>query len=78
MKIIYRFRNRCKEWCLENKKQFLFLLTIYLLAFTSIIRANVAYVDDIGRTYAGYHGWLDWSRYGTEALLQRLFMQAGI
>ncbi len=68
MKIIYRFRNRCKEWCLENKKQFLFLLTIYLLAFTSIIRANVAYVDDIGRTYAGYHGWLDWSRYGTEAL----------
>lgn len=59
----------------KYKKQFLFLLGIYLLAFCAIFRANFAYWDDIGRTYAGYHGWLDWSRYGTEILAT--FVHAG-
>lgn len=52
----------------QYRKHFFILLVIYLLAFCSIFRANFAYWDDIGRTYAGYHGWLDWSRYGTEIL----------
>lgn len=52
----------------QYRKHFFILLVIYLLAFCSIFRANFAYWDDIGRTYAGYHGWLDWSRYSTEIL----------
>lgn len=61
MKMISRLWN-------DYKKQFLILLGIYLLAFSAIIRANYSYVDDMGRTYAGYHGWLDWSRWTTEIL----------
>lgn len=57
-----------KDICLKYKKEFLGLLVIYLLAFSAIIRANYTYADDIGRTFEGYHGWLDWSRYGTELL----------
>lgn len=58
----------CRELALEYKKQFLILLSVYLLAFSAIIRANYSYVDDMGRAYAGYHGWLDWSRWTTEIL----------
>lgn len=72
----------CKECFAEfkvslfkYKKQFVILLGIYLVAFCSVFRANFAYWDDIGRTYAGYHGWLDWSRYGTEILAT--FVHAG-
>lgn len=60
--------NKFKEWYQERKKQFLVLLLVYLLAFSAIIRANYSYVDDMGRTFAGYHGWLDWSRWTTEIL----------
>lgn len=59
---------RFQECFPEYKKPFLSLFLFYLLAFSSIFRADFTYWDDIGRTYAGYHGWLDWSRYGTEAL----------
>lgn len=58
----------CKEKVLTYKKQFFILLSIYLFAFSAIIRANYSYVDDMGRAYAGYHGWLDWSRWTTEIL----------
>lgn len=54
--------------CKKYLKNIIFLFSIYLLAFSSLIRANYAYADDIGRTYAGYHGWLDWSRWSTEIL----------
>ena len=62
------YTYKCKAWCYKYKKQFWVLLAIYLIAFLAIIRANFSYVDDVGRTYAGYHGWLDWSRWSTEAL----------
>lgn len=68
MKTIKNVLNQCKNQLLQYRKHFLVLLVIYLLAFCSIFRANFAYWDDIGRTYAGYHGWLDWSRYSTEIL----------
>ena len=64
----YELFRKCKVWIGKYKGQFTVLLTIYLVAFWAIIRANFSYVDDIGRTYAGYHGWLDWSRWSTEAL----------
>ena len=60
--------KECTGSFVKYKKQFFILLSIYIVAFSSIFRANFAYWDDIGRTYAGYHGWLDWSRYGTELL----------
>ena len=68
MKILKNLLYQCKVELFQYKKQFFILLAVYLLAFCSIFRANYAYWDDIGRTYAGYHGWLDWSRYGTELL----------
>ena len=68
MKTIKDILNQCKIQLLQYRKHFLILLVIYLLAFCSIFRANFAYWDDVGRTYAGYHGWLDWSRYSTEIL----------
>lgn len=74
-----RAAYQCRDWFSDTfsgyKKQFFGLLGIYLLAFCSIFRADFAYWDDIGRTYAGYHGWLDWSRYGTEILAT--FVHAG-
>ena len=59
---------RCKDKCLEYKNQFLTLFFFYLIAFSAIMRANYTYADDIGRTFEGYHGWLDWSRWTTELL----------
>ena len=64
----YELFRKCKVGIGKYKGQFTVLLTIYLVASWAIIRANFSYVDDIGRTYAGYHGWLDWSRWSTEAL----------
>lgn len=81
MKMVNSTMHLLKECFMEYRnsfvkyrKQFFILLTIYLLAFCSIFRANFTYMDDIGRTYAGYHGWLDWSRYGTEILATFLHM----
>ena len=64
-----------EEWLKKYKKQFILLSAIYLMASLAIIRANFSYVDDIGRAHAGYHGWLDWSRWSTEALAT--FVHAG-
>lgn len=75
MKMTGGLFHRFTEWYQKHKKQFLVLLLIYLLAFSAIIRANYSYVDDIGRTFAGYHGWLDWSRWTTEILAT--FIHAG-
>ena len=57
-----------KDKSMEYKREFIGLFGIYLLAFSAIIRANYTYADDIGRTFAGYHGWLDWSRSTTVCL----------
>lgn len=75
MKFIREQLEVCKKECLAYKTPFLILLTIYLMAFSAIFRANFGFVDDIGRTYAGYHGWLDWSRWTTEILAT--FVHAG-
>ena len=53
---------------LSAKKAFLLLFILYSLALLSILRENVSYRDDIGRTAYGFSGWLDFSRYTTEYL----------
>lgn len=53
--------NRCAKW--SEKKTFLCLLLIYLVASYQIIRANYNYNDDMGRVFSGYTGWGNHSRY---------------
>ena len=36
---------------------------VYALGILTIIRANVSYLDDLGRAIQGYRGWYGWSRY---------------
>ena len=53
---------------LSAKNAFLLLFILYSLALLSILRENISYRDDIGRTAYGCSGWLDFSRYTTEYL----------
>ncbi len=43
------------------KKQFLFLTLLHLTAISAILRADCYYKDDMGRAYAGYQGWDNFS-----------------
>ena len=52
----------------ENIKNLTILFSIYLLAFSAIIRADYNYADDVMRKYIGYHGWMDWTRWTTTIL----------
>lgn len=36
---------------------------IYVVGISAILRADFNYLDDMGRVYAGYGGWDDYSRY---------------
>lgn len=47
----------------DLKKPFIILCVIYLIGISAIIRANVNYLDDIGRVYLGYSEWDNYSRY---------------
>ena len=58
------------KWYQEHKKEikkylwpFLTLFGILLLALSSVLRANFAYYDDLGRIAQGYRGWSNFSRY---------------
>lgn len=65
-----KIKNLVYEWIITHsylKKPFIFLLTIYITAFIAIFRSNFNYLDDLGRKHSGYHGWLDWSRWFTQA-----------
>ncbi len=46
----------------------LILFGIYLLGISAILRANFNYIDDMGRAFAGYRGWSNFSRYLSSAL----------
>jgi len=46
----------------------LLMFIIYLLGIFTIIRANVLYIDDIGRAAGGGRGWYNWSRYISDYL----------
>jgi len=59
------------------KSKYLWILFgIYFIAFSSILRSGVSYVDDYGRAFEGYLGWTDWSRWTTELLA--VLVHAGI
>ncbi|MDR2783341.1 MAG: glucosyltransferase domain-containing protein [Treponema sp.] len=49
-------------------RPFLFVSGVYLFGYTSIIRANFSYVDDLARAIEGYHGWNGWSRHLADIL----------
>lgn len=68
MEKIKNFIAISKMRCSEYYKHLIVLFLIYLLAFSALMRANYTYADDIGRTFDGYHGWLDWSRWTTQIL----------
>nr|WP_297767836.1 glucosyltransferase domain-containing protein [uncultured Butyrivibrio sp.] len=45
------------------RRVFLGQIVVYLLAYSSIFRANFNYADDVGRVAHGYHGWMVFSRH---------------
>ncbi|MCD7752412.1 MAG: glucosyltransferase domain-containing protein [Lachnospiraceae bacterium] len=45
------------------KKTALAIFVLYLISFSSIILADVEYIDDMGRKVTGNTGWEDFSRY---------------
>lgn len=47
----------------ENKLSFFILLSVNIISFIAIIRANYYYTDDLGRTIYGYEITGDFSRY---------------
>lgn len=49
-------------------KPFLILFSIYLIGYLAIIRANFAYIDDLGRVLSGYKGWENFSRFTSNFL----------
>ena len=56
---ISKFYNQNK--CLI--KPILILTLIFLICFSSIIRADFDYIDDMGRKVSGYRGWSNFSRF---------------
>lgn len=49
-------------------KAFAVLAGIYLIGASAIIRANVNYIDDMGRVAEGYRGWGNFSRFLSNGL----------
>lgn len=49
-------------------RAFALLTGIYLVGISAILRANVNYVDDIGRVADGYRGWENFSRFISNGL----------
>lgn len=56
-------KSRLSAELRKLKKPVLFLSTVYLLAFSSILRANFNYIDDMARVAMGYSGWNRESRF---------------
>jgi len=71
--LVCKVKNEIRD-CLSEidrrsfTKPVLLMFGIYLLGISSIIRADFLYIDDIGRSAAGYRGWYGWSRYVAEFL----------
>lgn len=71
-----------RDLCVNKLKEFKFLLkplivllVIYLLAFYPIARANINYIDDVGRVHSGYIEWDFFSRYVSKYFA--IFMHTG-
>lgn len=64
-------KEKIKEWFLTYKpflKPMIIIFIIYLLGISAILRANFNYIDDMGRAFAGYRGWSNFSRYLSSGL----------
>lgn len=44
-------------------KPVLIVFAIYVIGYISVIRANFSYIDDLGRSAAGYRRWAHYSRF---------------
>lgn len=63
IKLYYRISRQVYHCMYAVKKPFLYLTMVQLAAASAILRADVNYIDDAGRAYAGYQGWENFSRY---------------
>lgn len=68
LKILFSKISKFLNRELSAKNAFLLFFLLFSLALLSILRENVSYRDDIGRTAYGFSGWLDFSRYTSEYL----------
>lgn len=59
------FKIKCKQY--HVLKYVIILFTIYILALMPLFRANYNYIDDLGRTFAGYR-FDGFGRYGSDML----------
>lgn len=50
------------------------LSAVYLVALSALLRANVNYIDDMGRVLWGYRGWENFSRFLSNFLAMFLHM----
>ena len=59
-------RQRCADKLEEYRfllKPFIILSVVYLFAISAILRANVYYIDDLGRARMGYAFWENYARH---------------
>lgn len=61
-------QQKITGWLHRTRKTFLCLILINAVSSLAILRANVYYIDDIGRACFGYKGWENFSRYLTNFL----------
>ena len=57
-----------KVFCKNIVIGILCMFGLYTFAIISIIRADLLYIDDLGRTIDGYRGWNNFSRYISDFL----------
>lgn len=62
-----------KGWTLNFKWACILLFLIFSIGISAILRSNVNYIDDIGRTIDGYKGWNNFSRYFSNSLATILY-----
>lgn len=56
------------------KRAFAIVTFVYILGISAILRANINYIDDMGRIAEGYKGWEDYSRFLSVSLSSFLHM----
>lgn len=56
------------------KSSYIILFAIFVIAVLALLRANINYIDDMGRGIDGYRGWDNFSRFVSNELSSILFM----
>ena len=68
----FKFIEIISKKNLTTKQLFFYSCLIYLLALSSVFRADFNYIDDLDRVVNGVAGWDNWSRYTSNFLSQFL------